>query len=106
VLAAGLEEAAAQLGGIDRATSIVVLSHDRLVDVPALAVALRSPARFVGAMGSRRTQAARREGLLELGLDDADWERVSAPVGLDLGAVNNEETALSILAVGGAAVGA
>jgi xanthine dehydrogenase accessory factor len=98
VITAPLEDAVAQLGGIDRATSIVVLSHDRSVDVPALALALRSPARFVGAMGSRRTQSARLEGLLELGLDAGDWERVSAPVGLDLGAVNAEETALSILA--------
>jgi xanthine dehydrogenase accessory factor len=98
VLRTGIDDAVAQLGGIDPATSIVVVSHDRAVDVPALALALRSPARFVGAMGSRRTQAARREGLLESGFAVADLERISAPVGLDLGAVEYEETALSILA--------
>ncbi len=93
-----LGDAVARVGGIDRATSIVVVSHDREVDVPALALALRSPARFVGAMGSRRTQAARQEGLAGLGFGSDDWERVSAPVGLDLGALEPEETALSILA--------
>jgi xanthine dehydrogenase accessory factor len=98
VITAGLDDAAAGLGGTDPGTSIVVTSHDRAVDVPALALALRSPARFVGAMGSRRTQEARREGLLELGFADADLERISAPVGLDLGAVEYEETALSIMA--------
>jgi xanthine dehydrogenase accessory factor len=98
VLVAPLDEAVAGLGGVDPATSIVVVSHDRSVDVPALELALRSPARFVGAMGSRRTQAARREGLLGLGFSPADLERISAPVGLDLGAVEYEETALSIMA--------
>jgi xanthine dehydrogenase accessory factor len=92
------EEAVPRLGGIDRATSVVVISHDLEFAVRALALALRSPARFIGAMGSRRTQAARREGLLGLGFDAGDWERVSAPVGLDLGATEPEETALSILA--------
>ena len=59
--------------------------------------ALRSPAQFVGAMGSRRAQAARRERLLTAGLDEDELERLSAPVGLDLGAIGKEETALSIL---------
>jgi xanthine dehydrogenase accessory factor len=92
------EEAVAQLGGIDQATSIVVISHDHDFGVAALGVAVQSPARFIGAMGSRRTQAVRRERLLELGYDERDWERVSAPVGLDLGAVEPRETALSVLA--------
>jgi xanthine dehydrogenase accessory factor len=98
VIVAAPSDAVARLGGIDRATSIVVLSHDRQVDVPALALALRSSARFIGAMGSRRTQAARREQLLGLGFSADELERISAPVGLDLGAVEAEETALSILA--------
>jgi xanthine dehydrogenase accessory factor len=88
----------ARLGGIDRATSLVVTSHDHEFGVAALGLALRSPARFVGAMGSRRTQAARRERLLAAGFGAEDWERVAAPVGLDLGAAEPEETALSILA--------
>jgi xanthine dehydrogenase accessory factor len=98
VIAAWPEEAFAQLGGIDPATSIAVLTHDPKLDDAALAVALRSPARFVGGMGSRRAQAARRERLLAAGFTDADLERLSAPIGLDLGALSAEETALSILA--------
>jgi xanthine dehydrogenase accessory factor len=97
VLAAWPEEAFERLGGIDPATSIVVLTHDPKLDDAALTVALRSPAAFVGAMGSRRAQAARRERLLAIGLDEEELERLSAPVGLDLGAIGKEETALSIL---------
>jgi xanthine dehydrogenase accessory factor len=98
VIAAWPEAAFARLGGIDPATSIVVLTHDPKLDDAALEIALRSPARFVGAMGSRRAQAARRERLLAAGMDEAELERLAAPVGLDLGAVAREETALSILA--------
>jgi xanthine dehydrogenase accessory factor len=91
------EEAFARLGGIDRATSIVVLTHDPKLDDAALTIALRSEAAFVGAMGSRRAQASRRERLLALGLTDDELDRLAAPVGLDLGATSSEETALSIL---------
>jgi xanthine dehydrogenase accessory factor len=97
VIAAWPDEAFERLGGIDPATSIAVLTHDPKLDDAALLRALRSPARFVGAMGSRRAQAARRERLLELGLTDDDLSRLAAPLGLDLGAINREETALSIL---------
>ncbi|MFL5823790.1 MAG: XdhC family protein [Solirubrobacteraceae bacterium] len=97
VLAMWPEEAFDRLGGIDPATSVVVLTHDPKLDDAALTVALRSPAGFVGAMGSRRAQAARRERLLALGLGEDDLERLSAPVGLNLGAIGKEETALSIL---------
>jgi xanthine dehydrogenase accessory factor len=98
VIAAWPEEAVARLGGIDPATSIVVLTHDPKLDDAALELALRSPARFIGAMGSRRAQAKRRERLVELGFGDSEIERISAPVGLDLGAIAREETALSIMA--------
>lgn len=84
--------------GIDPAKSIVVLTHDPKLDDAALQIALRSPVRFVGAMGSRRAQASRRERLLAGGLGEDELELLSAPVGLDLGAVSGEETALSILA--------
>jgi xanthine dehydrogenase accessory factor len=97
VLSAWPEEAFERLGGIDPATSIVVLTHDPKLDDAALTVALRSSAAFVGAMGSRRAQAARRERLLAAGLEEDELERLSAPVGLDLGAIGKEETALSIL---------
>ena len=98
IVVAWPDEAFRRLGGIDRATSIVVLTHDPKLDDAALSVALRSDAPFVGAMGSRRAQAARRERLLAAGLADEDLERLAAPVGLDLGATSSEETALSILA--------
>jgi xanthine dehydrogenase accessory factor len=98
VVAAWPEEAFARLGGIDPATSIVVLTHDPKLDDAALTIALRSTAGFVGAMGSRRAQAARRDRLTAAGFAEEELERMSAPVGLDLGAVAREETALSILA--------
>jgi xanthine dehydrogenase accessory factor len=98
VIAAWPDEAFAWLGGIDPATSIVVLTHDPKLDDAALTVALRSVAGFVGAMGSRRAQASRRERLLAAGFGEDELERLSAPVGLDLGAITRQETALSILA--------
>jgi xanthine dehydrogenase accessory factor len=90
--------ALAGLGEIDAATSIVVLSHDAKIDDAALMLALRSGARFVGAMGSRTATAVRRERLLAEGLGEHELDRLSAPVGLDLGAQSNEATARSILA--------
>src|SRR3954469_6480305 len=98
IVVAWPEEAFRKVGGIDRATSIVVLTHDPKLDDAALSVALRSEAPYIGAMGSRRAQAARRERLIAAGLTDADLERLAAPTGLDLGATSSEETALSILA--------
>jgi xanthine dehydrogenase accessory factor len=98
VIAAWPEEAVAQLGGVDPATSIVVLTHDPKLDDAALLLALGSPARFIGAMGSRRAQAKRRERLVAAGVSDEEIERISAPVGLDLGGISREETALSIIA--------
>ena len=98
VIAAWPEQAFGRLGGIDRATYIAVLTHDPKLDDAALAIALRSEAPYVGALGSRRAQAQRRERLLEAGLDEELLERVAAPIGLDLGALTPEETALSIMA--------
>jgi xanthine dehydrogenase accessory factor len=97
VIAGWPEEAFARLGGIDRATAIVVLTHDPKLDDAALTIALRSEAFYIGALGSRRTQARRRERLVALGLDESALDRVCAPVGLDIGALGAEETALSIL---------
>jgi xanthine dehydrogenase accessory factor len=97
VLVAWPEEAFARLGGIDESTAVAVLTHDPVLDDPALEIALRSPAVFVGAMGSRRTQAARRERLLAAGLSEDELARLSGPAGLDLGARTATETALSIL---------
>jgi len=98
VVAAWPAEAFDAVGGIDRATYVAVLTHDPKLDDAALGIALRSDAAYVGAMGSSRAQAKRRERLLEAGMDEALLERLAAPIGLDLGAVGPEETALSIMA--------
>lgn len=78
--------------------AVCVLSHDPKVDLPSLDHALRSPAGFVGAMGSRRTHEHRVAGLRERGLGDAELARLRSPIGLDLGASTPEQTAISILA--------
>jgi xanthine dehydrogenase accessory factor len=82
----------------DARTAVVTLSHDPKLDDPALLAALRSSAFYVGALGSRRTHAARRERLRELGSTDAELDRVHAPVGLAIGAVSPGEIAVAILA--------
>lgn len=83
---------------IDARTAICVLTHDPRFDVPALTIALRSPAGYVGAMGSRRTHDDRARRLAEAGVTDAEAERLRSPIGLALGGRTPEETALSILA--------
>jgi xanthine dehydrogenase accessory factor len=100
VVVAWPEQAFARLGGIDRATYIAVLTHDPKLDDDALSIALQSEAPYIGAMGSRRAQANRRERLIELGFSDDDLARIAAPIGLDLGGVTAEETALSIVCRG------
>jgi xanthine dehydrogenase accessory factor len=82
----------------DADTAVVVLTHEERLDVPALNAALASPAFYVGAIGSRRTQAKRRERLLDAGLTDEQLDRLAGPAGLDLGAHTPAETAVSILA--------
>ena len=91
-------DALPRLGGIDRATYLVVLTHDPKLDDAVLELALRSPAAYVGAMGSRRAQEKRRERLVARGMTDEELARLAAPIGLDLGATTSEETALSIMA--------
>ena len=75
-----------------------MLTHDPKLDDAALLLALRSDAGYIGAMGSRRAQASRRERLLAQGITEAELARIAAPIGLDLGALTAEETALSIMA--------
>jgi xanthine dehydrogenase accessory factor len=91
------EEALAQAAP-DHATAVVVLTHDDKFDIPALQAALASEAFYVGALGSRRNQERRRERLLEAGVSEEDFDRISGPCGLDIGADSQPETALSILA--------
>ena len=98
VIAAWPEEAFERIGGIDRATFVCVLTHDPKLDDAALTIALRSESAYVGAMGSSRAQAKRRERLLEKGMTEPELDRLAAPIGLDLGALGPEETALSIMA--------
>lgn len=84
--------------GLDARTAVVTLSHDSKLDDPALHAALRSPAYYVGALGSRRTQARRRARLAEAGFDETAIARIHGPVGLDIGAGSPTEIALSIAA--------
>ncbi|MGV9761498.1 XdhC family protein [Streptomyces tricolor] len=82
----------------DARTVLCVLTHDAKFDVPLLKVALRTPAAFVGAMGSRRTHEDRDRRLRAEGLTERELARLRSPIGLDLGARTPEETALSIAA--------
>ncbi|MGO4247600.1 XdhC family protein [Paenarthrobacter sp. RAF54_2] len=83
---------------IDERTVICVLTHDPKFDVPLLQVALASPAAYIGAMGSRRTHKMRIASLKEMGVSRSSLNRLSSPIGLDLGARTPEETAVSIAA--------
>lgn len=83
---------------INKRTMIVVLTHDPKFDIPALMAAVRTPAGYIGAMGSRRTHASRVQRLLEAGMSAAEMARISAPTGLDIGPMTPEETAISIFA--------
>jgi len=78
--------------------AVAVLSHDVKFDEPAIVEALRRGCRYVGAVGSRKTQADRRARLRAAGVSDADLDRLRGPVGLDLGGRAPAETALAILA--------
>ena len=84
--------------GLGPATYVCLLSHDPKFDDPAMELALRSPARYIGAIGSKKTQAARRERLRALGFTDADLARLHGPIGLPLGGRAPAETALAIMA--------
>jgi xanthine dehydrogenase accessory factor len=83
---------------VDERTVVCVLTHDPKFDVPLLEVALRTPAAYVGAMGSRRTHEDRLARLRDAGLTDAELARLASPIGLDLGARTPEETAVSVAA--------
>src|SRR5579859_3021795 len=83
---------------VDERTVICVLTHDPKFDVPLLEIALRKPLAYVGAMGSRRTNADRLARLCELGLTEQELSRLHAPIGLDVGARTPEETAVSVAA--------
>jgi xanthine dehydrogenase accessory factor len=81
---------------VDERTAICVLTHDEKFDVPALKVALGTPARYIGAMGSSRTTARRHDRLVEEGVAEEQLARVHAPIGLSIGSQTPEEVALAI----------
>ncbi|TXL72967.1 xanthine dehydrogenase [Vineibacter terrae] len=82
----------------DNTTAVVTLTHDPKLDDPALEVALRSDAAYVGSLGSRRTHEKRKARLLEAGITEAQFARIHGPVGLNIGAKSPAEIAISILA--------
>lgn len=94
----GWPEEAYGKSGLDRSTYICVLSHDPKFDEPALELALRSPAAYIGAIGSKKVQATRRELLRAKGFSEEDVARLHGPIGLDLGGRSPAETALAIIA--------
>jgi xanthine dehydrogenase accessory factor len=84
--------------GLDRRSALVTLTHDPKLDDPALAVALRSDAFYIGSLGSKRTHGQRLERLRGQGFTKAELARIHGPVGLALGARSPAEIAVSILA--------
>ncbi len=83
---------------LDEASYVVFLTHDEKMDNPALEVVLNSPARYIGVLGSKKTQAKRVQALTQLGLTDDQLARIHAPIGLNLGGRRPEEIAVSIIA--------
>ena len=91
------DEALAAIG-LDGRTALVLLTHDPKLDDPALHEALRSDVFYIGALGSKRTHAARCARLREAGFGEKDIARIHGPVGLDIGAAGPSEIAVSVLA--------
>ena len=83
--------------GLDRFTAVAALTHDPKIDDPALEAALKSSCFYIGALGSRKSHAARLQRLERSGLSPEELARIHAPIGLDLGAVSPAEIAVSIL---------
>jgi xanthine dehydrogenase accessory factor len=97
-LVAGWLDDVAEEIGLGRRDAVAVVSHDPKFDEPAIAEALRRGCRYVGAIGSRTTQADRRARLLAEGVSGLDLGRLRGPIGLDLGGRAPTETALAIMA--------
>ncbi len=97
-LVVGWPDEVAEAIGLGPNDAVAVLTHDVKFDEPAIVEALRRGCRYVGAVGSRKTQADRRERLREAGLTDEELARLRGPIGLDLGGREPPETALAILA--------
>lgn len=91
------QEAFAQIS-LTKSTAVVMLTHDPKIDDPALKIALNSDAFYIGALGSKGTQAKRRKRLLANGMEEEQVERLHAPIGLRIGGKTPEEIALAIMA--------
>ena len=90
-------DAALKTIALDRYTALALLTHDPKIDDPALAAALKADCFYIGALGSRKTHAARVARMQTLGFGEAALARIHAPIGLDIGAVSPAEIAVSIL---------
>ena len=84
--------------GLDAFSHVVVITHDAKIDNPALLAALRSPAPYIGALGSRRTHARRVSALREAGATEEEISRIHSPIGLEIGARTPQEIALATMA--------
>jgi xanthine dehydrogenase accessory factor len=84
--------------GIDTQTAVCVMTHDAKIDIPALEVALRSPAFYVGSLGRSTTQTLRYKQLRRRGFTRRELERIHGPIGLDLGGRDPAEVALAVMA--------
>jgi len=82
----------------DRRSAVITLTHDPKLDDPALAVALRSDAFYIGALGSKKTHAARCKRLQAMGFGEQELARIHGPVGLDIGAISPAEIAIAVMA--------
>lgn len=97
-LVVGWPDEVAEEIGLGPSDAVAVVTHDVKFDEPAIVEALRRGCRYVGAVGSRKTQASRRERLLAIGVGEAELARLRGPIGLDLGGRAPAETALAIMA--------
>jgi len=84
--------------GLNEGSYVVTVSHDEKLDVPALAFACNSKARYIGALGSKKTFENNKQGMRELGVPETAIERIYSPIGFKIGAHGAEEIALSIMA--------
>lgn len=83
---------------LDARTGLLALTHDPKIDDPALELALKSEVFYIGALGSKKTQAARHQRLAQMGFDDVARARICGPIGLSIGAIGAPEIAISIMA--------
>ncbi|MBL8050532.1 MAG: XdhC family protein [Anaerolineales bacterium] len=96
IIQAWVDEAFAKIN-INSSAAIAVLTHDPKIDDPAIKLALNSSAFYVGALGSKTTNAKRNQRLLADGVSESQINKIHAPIGLDIGAQNPEEIALAIM---------